>query len=75
MQEDNVVKAYARSNFSLNKSTSLPAPTQYLPNLANNASACQQFSNNHQSEGLEFDQFRQPSDGLFDEEYEEEHIS
>jgi len=58
MQEDNVVKAYARSNFGLGltRSTQLPTTTQIHPNLASNTSVGQSFSNNfaRQSDALEY---------------------
>jgi hypothetical protein len=54
MQEDNVVKAYARSNFNLNKS--IPVITQNVTNLTNNTEACHQYSKNYleQSDALDY---------------------
>ena len=44
--------------------------------MANNASACHQFSNNYQqSDAPEYNPFRVASDGSLDEEYEEEQVS
>ena len=76
MQEGNVVKAYARSNFGLGKtgSATMPALPQIPPNLFSNGDSCQQFSHNitkQQSDGLQFeDHYEDGSEGSQEDEPE-----